>query len=48
MAYANSKGIQFVIIVGEDEMDSGVLSVKNMESGEQINLSVSDMLKQFS
>jgi len=48
MAYANSKGIQFVIIVGEDEMDSGVLSVKNMESGEQINLSVSEMLKQFS
>jgi len=29
-------------------MNSGVLSVKNMESGEQINLSVSDMLKQFS
>ncbi len=35
MTYANNKGVQFVIMVGEDEMESGILSIKNMESGEQ-------------
>jgi histidyl-tRNA synthetase len=45
MTYANIKGIQFVILVGEDEMESGILSVKNMQSGEQSNLSISDLIK---
>jgi len=48
MTYANNKGVQFVIIVGEDEMESGILSVKNMESGEQSNLSIADLIKQLS
>jgi histidyl-tRNA synthetase len=47
MTYANNKGVQFVIIVGEDEMESGILSVKNMESGEQSNLSIADLIKQL-
>ena len=48
MTYANNKGVQFVIIVGEDEMESGILSVKNMSSGEQSNLSIADLIKQLS
>ena len=48
MTYANNKGVQFVIMVGEDEMDSGILSVKNMESGDQSNLSIADLIKQLS
>ena len=48
MTYANNKGVQFVIMVGEDEMKSGILSVKNMESGEQSNLNISDLIKQLS
>jgi histidyl-tRNA synthetase len=48
MTYANNKGVQFVIMVGEDEMESGILSVKNMESGEQSNLSITDLIKQLS
>jgi histidyl-tRNA synthetase len=48
MTYANNKGIQFVIMVGEDEMKSGILSVKNMESGEQSNLSTADLIKKLS
>ena len=47
MTYANNKGVQFVIMVGEDEMESGILSVKNMESGEQSNLSIADLIKQL-
>ena len=48
MTYANNKGIQFVIMVGEDEMESGILSVKNMESGEQSNLNITDLIKELS
>ena len=48
MTYANKKGIQFVIMVGEDEMASGKLSIKNMESGEQSNLTITDLIKQIS
>ena len=48
MTYANNKDVQFVIMVGEDEMESGILSIKNMESGEQSNLSITDLIKQLS
>jgi len=48
MNYANNKGVQFVIMVGEDEMKSGILSVKNMESGEQSNLNITDLIKELS
>ncbi len=48
MTYANNKGVQFVILVGEDEMESGILTVKNMNSGEQSNLSITDLIKQLS
>ena len=47
MTYANNKGVKFVIMVGEDEMESGILSVKNMESGEQSNLSIADLIKEL-
>ena len=47
MAYANNKGVQFVIMVGENEMKSGILSVKNMKTGIQSNLSIIDLVKQF-
>jgi histidyl-tRNA synthetase len=47
MTYANNKDIQFVVMVGEDEMKSGILSVKNMQSGEQSNLSIEDLIKKL-
>jgi len=47
MTYANSKGVLFVIIVGEDEMESGILSIKNMESGEQSNFNITDLIKKL-
>ena len=48
MTYADNKGIQFVIMVGEDEIESEILSIKNMQSGEQSNLSISDLIKKLS
>ena len=48
MTYANNKGVQFVILVGENEMKSGVLAVKDMNTGEQSNLNISELIKQLS
>lgn len=39
MSYANSTGIAYVALVGEDELKSGLLTVKNMLTGEQVSLS---------
>jgi histidyl-tRNA synthetase len=38
MNYANKKGVKFVILAGESEIEKGEVTVKNMESGEQIAL----------
>lgn len=35
MSYADAKNIPFVILIGSDEMQSGELTLKNMQSGEQ-------------
>lgn len=35
LSYANKLGIPYVIIIGEDEVNSGELTIKNMTSGEQ-------------
>ena len=48
MNYANRKNIQFVILVGENEIGSGMLKVKNMKTGEQLNLNINELIKQLS
>ena len=45
MTYADNKGVQFVIMIGEDEMKSNTLSVKDMNSGEQNNLTLTQFIK---
>ena len=35
MNYANRKGVKYVAIVGENEMNNGMVTLKNMETGEQ-------------
>ena len=44
LEYVNSKGIKFVIVVGEKEMKSGVVKLRNMETGieKEIELLLSD------
>ena len=44
MNYANKKGIPYVALVGEDEIKSGLLTVKNMNDGTQYNLSLEDLI----
>ena len=38
MNYADKIGVPFAVLVGEDEMAEGVVSVKDMRSGEQVKL----------
>ena len=45
MNYANKKSIPYVILLGEDEMNSGLLSVKNMKDGSQSNFNLADFIK---
>ena len=36
--YATKKGIPYFAIVGEQEVEAGVVNIKNLETGEQIQL----------
>jgi len=50
MSYADAKNIPFVILIGSDEMQIGLLTLKNMTTGDQEKLSLSAIinhLKQF-
>ena len=44
MAYANAKQVPYVVLVGENEMNEGKLTLKNMTTGEQQLLSVEEMI----
>lgn len=39
LTYANKLGIPYAAIIGEDEMNSGVFKIKDMNSGEQFEVS---------
>lgn len=42
--YADKLGIPFVAVAGEDEVNNGTLSLKNMQTGEQITVSVEEVI----
>jgi histidyl-tRNA synthetase len=44
MTYADDKNIPFVILIGSDEIESGLLTLKNMKSGEQQKLSADQII----
>lgn len=45
--YANKKSIPFTIVIGSDEVKSGLLAFKNMESGEQQKLSIEAVIEKL-
>jgi histidyl-tRNA synthetase len=45
MVYANKKEIPYVIMAGESEIESGKLALKNMASGEQMEVSPEELIK---
>lgn len=44
MSYANARAVPFVAIVGEDEMNEGKVTLKNMVTGEQSLLTPDEMI----
>jgi histidyl-tRNA synthetase len=42
--YADQKQIPYVVLIGEDEISSGSLTVKNMKSGEQKTMTVEQLI----
>jgi histidyl-tRNA synthetase len=44
MSYADDKNIPFVILIGSEEMETGLLSLKNMKSGEQQKLNAEQII----
>jgi histidyl-tRNA synthetase len=47
LGYADAKRIPYVLLIGDEEMASGLLSLKNMESGEQSTLTIQAILAQL-
>ena len=45
MAYANAKHIPFVVLAGDNEIEQGKVTLKNMTTGEQILVSPKDLIE---
>lgn len=48
MKYANARQVPYVLLIGSEEMNTGLLSLKNMESGEQQKLTMEDIINKLS
>ncbi len=47
MEYANNKNIPYTVVIGSDEMESGLLSFKNMATGKQEKLTAGQIVEQL-
>ena len=47
MKWANNAGFTHAVVVGPKEIESGVLSVKDMTSGESSSITLSDLINQL-
>lgn len=45
MKYANDKNIPFVVMIGDHEMEKNILSVKNMETGDQKDMTLEELIQ---
>ena len=48
MKYVNARKIPYAAIVGSEEAASGKVSLKNMETGDQQSVTISELISQFS
>ena len=44
MNYANKRSIPFVVLVGDEEMNNSIYTLKNMKSGEQAKVSLEELI----
>ena len=47
MKYADKLEIPYVIVVGEDEINSGIVKIKNMKTGEEKETKIEDVSNNF-
>ena len=47
MRKANRQKWKYVMVVGEDELKTGELALKDMESGEQIKLKIENIIEKI-
>ena len=47
LSYANKLGIEYAIIIGEEEINSELFTLKNMYTGEQYKLNIDDIIDKF-
>ena len=47
MNHANKRNIPFVVLVGEEELESESYTLKNMTTGEQFKLSLKELILKF-
>lgn len=47
MNYANDRGVKNIALVGQNEIDKGIIQFKNMESGEQIEVNLNELIHQL-
>lgn len=47
LAYADANKIPFVILIGSEEMNSGIFTIKNMNSGEQFKKRLEDVMEEL-
>jgi histidyl-tRNA synthetase len=45
LGYADDKNIPYVVLIGSDEMETGLLTFKNMQSGEQQKLAIEQIVE---
>jgi histidyl-tRNA synthetase len=43
MKAADKSGARFSVVIGEDEMSSGAVRLKNMDSGESVSITLGDL-----
>ena len=44
-AYADKKRIPFVVLIGENEMKSSMISVRDMKSGDQVSMDLEELIQ---
>ena len=47
MEYANRRGVGYVVIIGSNELEQGVATVKDMENGEQVTVAFENFVKEL-
>ncbi len=48
MKYANKIGAEYVVVIGDNELESGIVQLKNMETGDLTEMSIDSLADEFS